>query len=140
MVPSPTPQPTPIQEPTTSLPAQPPDAPAQPAPDKRLALIAIADAVGADGTPVGATTSFSKGAGAVYVFFSYQNVPPSALLRHAWFKDGGSVFFGSKRLPANGRGSDYIAWSPPDGLQPGLYEVRVSLGGVLQFVANFEVR
>ena len=143
-VPSPTPKPTPIPEPTSSLLARPPDAPAptpaQPAPDERLTLIAIASAVSADGAPVGATTSFSKETGAVYIFFSYQNVPPSALLRHAWFKDGGSVFFGSKRLPANGRGSDYISWSPPDGLQPGLYEVRVSLGGVLQFVANFEVR
>jgi len=143
--PSPTPKATPIPEPTSSLLASPsPDVPtptpAQAAPDERLALLAVASGVGADGAPVGATTSFSKETNAIYIFFSYQNVPPSALLRHAWFRDGGSVFFGSKRLPANGRGSDYISWSPPDGFQPGLYEVRVSLGGVLQFVANFEVQ
>ena len=114
--------------------------PAQAAPDERLALLAIASGIGADGAPVGVTTSFSTEAKSIYIFFTYQDVPPSALLRHAWFKNGGSVFFGSKRLPARGRGQDHIFWSPSERLQPGLYEVRVSLGGVLQFVANFEVR
>jgi len=142
--PLPTPKATPIPEPTSSLvpqpPAEPTVTPAQAAPDERLALLAIASAVGDDGAPVGATTSFPKEGKSIYIFFSYQDVPPSALLRHTWFKDGNSVFFGSKRLPPNGRGRDYVSWSPPEGLQPGLYEVRVSLGGVLQFVANFEVR
>ncbi len=141
--PSPTPKATPIPEPTSSLLVSPsPDVPtpAQAAPDERLALLAIASGIGDDGTPIGEATSFSGETKTIYIFFSYQNVPPSALLRHAWFKDGGIVFFGSKRLPAQGRGQDHIFWSPPEGLQPGLYEVRVSLGGVLQFVANFEVK
>jgi hypothetical protein len=141
--PSPTPKATPIPEPTSSLLDSPSPAvptPAQAAPDERLALLAIASGIGADGAPVGVTTSFSTEAKSIYIFFTYQDVPPSALLRHAWFKNGGSVFFGSKRLPARGRGQDHIFWSPSERLQPGLYEVRVSLGGVLQFVANFEVK
>ncbi len=142
MPPTATPSPTPIPEPTSSLlpPAEPTPTPAQAAPDERLALLAIASGIGADGAPVGVTTSFSTEAKSIYIFFTYQDVPPSALLRHAWFRDGGSVFFGSKRLPARVRGQDHIFWSPSERLQPGLYEVRVSLGGVLQFVANFEVR
>jgi hypothetical protein len=142
MPPTATPSPRPIPEPTSSLlpPAEPTPTPAQAAPDERLALLAIASGIGADGAPVGVTTSFSTEAKSIYIFFTYQDVPPSALLRHAWFRDGGSVFFGSKRLPARVRGQDHIVWSPSERLQPGLYEVRLSLGGVLQFVANFEVR
>jgi hypothetical protein len=148
--PAPTLKATPIPEPTsslisplptlepTTLPA--PAGAAQVPPDKRLVLNAIASGVDANGAPMGMSTTFDRGVETIYVFFDFQDVPPSALLRHSWFRDGGSVFFRSKRLAQNGRGTDYVSWSPPGGFQPGLYEVRISLGGVLQFVANFEVR
>ncbi|MCL6512179.1 MAG: hypothetical protein K6U78_16025 [Anaerolineae bacterium] len=148
--PAPTLKATPIPEPTsslisplptlepTTLPA--PAGAAQVPPNKRLVLNAIASGVDANGAPMGMSTTFDRGVETIYVFFDFQDVPPSALLRHSWFRDGGSVFFRSKRLAQNGRGTDYVSWSPPGGFQPGLYEVRISLGGVLQFVANFEVR
>ena len=140
-------QATPIPEPTSSLigslptlePTAPPSA-AQVPPDKRLVLSAVAGGIDANGAPMGVGTTFERGTETIYIFFDFQDVPPSALLRHSWFRDGGSVFFRSKRLTQNGRGTDYVSWSPPGGFQPGLYEVRVALGGVLQFVANFEVR
>ena len=39
-----------------------------------------------------------------------------------------------------GSGVASISWTPDGGFEPGLYEVRVLLGNVPQFVANFEVR
>lgn len=151
-IPSPTlqpsPQATPIPEPTSALtapvamPTQPDAvlAEAQTFPDRRLVLSAIASGIDANGAPIGTGTTFTRGVETIYVFFNFRDVPPSALLRHAWFRDGGSVFFRSKRLTRNGQGTDYVSWSPPGGFQPGLYEVRITLGGVPQFVANFEVR
>ncbi|MCS6846753.1 MAG: hypothetical protein RMN52_03440 [Anaerolineae bacterium] len=139
---------TPIPEPTSAL-VSPVATPAngstaageaQIPPDKRLVLNAIAIGVDANGAPIGAGTTFTRGVETIYIFFDFRDVPPSALLRHSWFRDGGSVFFRSKRLAKNGQGTDYVSWSPPGGFQPGLYEVRIALGGVPQFVANFEVR
>ncbi|GIV84361.1 MAG: hypothetical protein KatS3mg052_1368 [Candidatus Roseilinea sp.] len=146
--PPPTPRATPIAEPTSTLigalatPADMPTRPsaAQVAPDKRLTLNAIASGIDANGAPVGISTTFTPGVETIYIFFDFRDAPPSALLRHSWFRGGGSVFFRSSRLGKNGQGTAYISWSPPGGFQPGLYEVRVALGGVPQFVANFEVR
>ncbi len=103
-------------------------------------LNAIASGIDANGAPTDVGTTFARGVETIYIFFDFHDVPPSALLRHTWFRDGGSVFFRSKRLTKNGRGTDYVSWSPPGGFQPGLYEVRIALGGVPQFVANFEVK
>lgn len=145
---TPTPQATPIPEPTSALSsalATPADAPTLPsaarvASDKRLTLNAIASSIDASGAPIGVGTTFTQGVETIYIFFDFRDVPPSALLRHSWFRNGGSIFFRSSRLGKNGQGTAYVSWSPPGGFQPGLYEVRVALGGVPQFVANFEVR
>ncbi len=147
-MPQPTPQATPIPEPTSALisvlatPANvsTPPVETQISPDKRLTLNAIASSVDANGAPIGVGTTFTRGVETIYIFFDFRDVPPSALLRHSWFRDGGSVFFRSRRLTKNGQGTEYVSWSPPGGFQPGLYEVRIALGGVPQFVANFEVR
>ncbi|MCS7055335.1 MAG: hypothetical protein NZM18_04075 [Thermoflexales bacterium] len=145
--PSPTPQATPIPEPTSALIGSATTSEGTSAagrahvlPGQRLALNAIASGIDANGAPIGAGTTFTRGVETIYIFFDFWDVPPSALLRHSWFRNGGSVFFRSKRLTTNGQGTDYVSWSPPDGFAPGLYEVRITLGGVPQFVANFEVR
>lgn len=109
-------------------------------PNRRLVLRAIAGGVGAGDEPLETGTTFPAGQATIYIFFDFHDVPPSALLRHTWFRDGDSVFFRSQRLIRNGSGTSYISWSPAGGFRPGLYEVRIMLGGVLQFVANFEVR
>ncbi|MFN4292705.1 MAG: hypothetical protein ACK4JD_01075 [Thermoflexales bacterium] len=144
----PTPQATPIPEPTSALSgalATLADTPTLPSAarvvsDKRLTLNAIASSIDASGAPIGVGTTFTQGVETIYIFFDFRDVPPSALLRHSWFRNGGSIFFRSSRLGKNGQGTAYVSWSPPGGFQPGLYEVRVALGGVPQFVANFEVR
>jgi hypothetical protein len=148
--PTPTVKATPIPEPTSSLvsssaaPSQesplPTPTPAIVAPNKRLVLNTIASGVDANGAPVDAGTTFTRGVKSVYVFFDFRDVPPSALLRHTWFRNGGSVYFRSVRFKKNGAGTDYVFWSPPNGFRAGLYEVRLVLGGVPQFVANFEVK
>jgi hypothetical protein len=126
------PLPTPIVEPTL--------APAVADPNKRLVLSAIASGRDENGQPVGSGTSFQAGTPTLYVFFDYRDVPPDALLRHTWFRDGGSVNFSSQRFNENGAGVAAIQWSPRGGFKAGLYEVRVQLGGAPQFVANFEVK
>jgi hypothetical protein len=110
------------------------------APNKRLVLSAIASSLDDNGAPIDAGTTFTRGVESIYIFFEYRDVPPSALLRHTWFRDGGSVYFRSERLGDTSNGAGHVMWSPSGGFRAGLYEVRLQLGGVPQFVANFEVK
>ncbi len=131
---------SPLASPLPSPAVGPAPSPSVLAPDKRLVLNAIASGMDENGQPAGAGTSFQAGTPTIHIFFNYRDVPPDALLRHSWFRDGGSVHFSSQRFNANGEGLAEVQWSPRGGFQPGLYEVRLQLGGVPQFVANFEVR
>jgi len=146
-VPTVPPRATLIPEPTSSLVSPLPSPTIEPSvtpavvdPNKHLVLSAISSGVDENGQPVGAGTSFQAGTPTIYVFFDYRDVPPNALLRHTWFLNGGSAYFSSQRFNQNGAGLAAIQWSPRGGFKPGLYEVRVQLGGVPQFVANFEVK
>lgn len=147
LVPTMPPRATLIPEPTSSLvsplpsPAlAPSDTPAVVEPNKRLVLNAIASGIDEHGQPAGVGTRFQAGTPTIYIFFDYRDVPPNALLRHTWFRDGGSVYYSSQSLNQNGAGLAAIQWSPRGGFTKGLYEVRLQLGGVPQFVANFEVK
>jgi hypothetical protein len=139
---------TPILEPTSALIsplpaptiAEPTPLPGPVAPNRRLVLNAIASGIDDNGLPLGAGTEFTPGVRSIYIFFDFRDVPPSALLRQAWFRDGGSVNFRSERFGLTGDGVTYVVWSPRNGFRAGLYEVRLALGGVQQFVANFEVK
>jgi hypothetical protein len=136
-LPRPTLAPETNDESTSPLPTP---SPAVVAANKRLALNAIASGIDSNGMPAGAGTSFQAGTPTLYVFFDFQDLPPDVLLRHTWFRDGGSVYFSSQQMNENGAGLAAVQWSPRGGFQPGLYEVRLQLGGVPQFVANFEVK
>ena len=147
--PTPTTKATPIPEPTsvlatpvvTAAQQSPLPTPGPAAPNKRLTLLAITPGVDANGQPLAASTTFSAGVASVYVFFDFRDVPPSALLRHSWFRNGGLSYFFSQRFPSqDANGTTFVQWSARGGFRPGLYEVRVQLGGVPQFVANFEVK
>jgi hypothetical protein len=141
---------TPIPEPTSALSVttivttaqqSPLPTPGPAAPNKRLTLVGIGTAVDTANAPIDASTTFSAGIKSIFIAFDYRDVPPSALLRHSWFRDGGTIYYWSQRFPeqeAIGRAS--VSWSPAGGFRPGLYEVRIQLGGVPQFVANFEVK
>lgn len=144
---APSPQPTlapalesPLNSPLPTIEVAASPTPAVVAPERRLVLNAIASGIDENGLPVGAGTNFQAGTPTIYIFFDYRDVPPNALLRHTWFRDGGSVYYNSTRFNQNGEGMAAIEWSPRGGFKTGLYEVRLLLGGVPQFVANFEVR
>ncbi len=107
---------------------------------RRLRLHAIGTGVDANGNPAGRDTRFPARTRAIFVFFEYNNVPPSATVKHTWFYNGVSAYFRQDVLNRNGVGIASVAWSPSGGFEPGLYEVRVLLGNVPQFVANFEIR
>lgn len=108
--------------------------------DQRMQLHALASDISSTGEPVDARTRFESRTRTIYVFFTYHDVPPSASIRHTWFHNGGSAYFGNDMLDRFGSGVASISWTPDGGFEPGLYEVRVLLGNVPQFVANFEVR
>ena len=107
---------------------------------KYLSLRAISSAIDAGGQPLSATVEFSKGVSTIYVFFDYHEAPQGALMRQTWFLNGGSVHFDSSSWTRVGDGMTHISWSPAGGFEMGLYEVRVLLGDMRQFSANFEVR
>jgi hypothetical protein len=107
---------------------------------QRLTLRAIGTGVDANGNPAGGDTRFPARTRAIFIFFEYNNVPPSAPVKHTWFYNGASAYFRQDVLNRNGVGMASVAWTPEGGFEPGLYEVRVLLGNVPQFVANFEIR
>ena len=108
--------------------------------EQRLQLHAVASGITAAGEPRDSNTRFPSRTKTIHVFFAYHDVPPSASIRHTWFHNGGSAYFGNDMLDKIGAGVASISWTPSGGFEPGLYEVRVLLGNVPQFVANFEVR
>jgi hypothetical protein len=67
-------------------------------------------------------------------------VPNNTLLRHTWYRNGNSVHFDSLTWTREGSGNAYVVWLPEGEIEDGLYEVRVMLGTVRQFSANFMVR
>ncbi len=116
---------------------------ATPAPalgDKHFTLRAIASGIDASGLPINPSLQFDTGVPSIYIFFDFQNVPEGRRLRHNWFRDGGSVYFESLPWERTGSGNAAINWSPPNGFDRGIYEVRVFLDDQLQFIANFEVK
>jgi hypothetical protein len=110
------------------------------APFQQLALRAIGTGWGSNGELDGVSTEFAVGTRAIFVFFTFQQVPRGSQLRHIWLKDGKSLSFASTTFNKTGKGTDAVSWSPKGGFQVGLYEVRISLGNTQQFVANFLVR
>ncbi len=107
---------------------------------KYLSLLAISNAMDTSGRPISATAEFTQGVSTIYVFFDYNDAPQGALMRQTWFLNGGSVHFDSTSWSRVGSGTAHISWSPTQGFEVGLYEVRVLLGDSRQFSANFEVR
>lgn len=107
---------------------------------KYLSLLAISNAIDVSGQPISATAEFTRGVPTIYVFFDYNDAPQGALMRQTWFLNGGSVHFDSTSWSRVGSGTAHISWSPTQGFDVGLYEVRVLLGDSRQFSANFEVR
>lgn len=145
--PGPTPTAAPVRATATPTPSstQPPAGansdPALPDANKRLTFHAVANAMAADGGPRDAASRFSARTNTIYVFYNYHDVPPRATVRHTWFHNGGSVYFDSVEFDGKlGEGVGAVAWTPDGGFEPGLYEVRIVLGNVPQFVANFEIR
>jgi hypothetical protein len=130
VTPTPAPSPTPYPTPVVTAPV---------AVDRLLTLRAISNAVGAGGQPISSTAEFTKGVATVYVFFDYREVPHGALLRQTWLHNGNSLHADTATFTLSGSGATSVSWSPVDGFQQGLYEVRIFLGGIKQFSANFMV-
>jgi hypothetical protein len=146
---APTAEPTAIVTMTAELEPAPARATALPAvasstlaaPSQRLTFHAVAAGITAKGEPIDEYSRFPARTQQVFVFFNYRDVPPRATIRHTWFHNGGSVHFDNTEFDGNaGAGVGSIVWKPDGGFEPGLYEVRIVLGNVPQFVANFEVR
>jgi hypothetical protein len=123
--PSPTRRATPLPEPT----ATPSEA--------RLILSAVSAGVDEQGHPLTVTAEFTRGAGAVHLFFDHRGLRPGGLIRHNWFLDGNSVHYDAFAWQGPADGLTHVAWAP---LEPGTYEVRVFLDSRLQFVANLLVK
>jgi hypothetical protein len=137
---APTPRPPDVALPTST---PHPDSTAAPLPNanKRLTFHAVASGMTAAGEPTGVATRFSARTSMIYVFYNYHDVPPRASVRHTWFHNGGSVYFNNDEFDGRvGEGVGAVSWAPSGGFEPGLYEVRIVLGNVPQFVANFEIK
>jgi hypothetical protein len=106
----------------------------------KLVLRAISQAITANGLPISPTTEFTKGVTSIYVIYDYVGIQQSAVIRQVWLRDGNSVYYDSSTWSRTGTGSGYLTWSPMNGFDPGLYEVRITLGDLKQFSANFMVQ
>ena len=139
---SPSPEPSPLPPEATAVSTEPvaTETAVPTLNGKHLVLRAIASGADASGLPVNPALQFDAGVRSIHIFFDFQNVPEGRRLRHNWFRNGGSVYFESLPWERSGSGNAAIDWSPPNGFDAGMYEVRVFLDDQLQFVANFEVK
>ncbi len=84
-----------------------------------MTLRAIGAEVGASGLPVSPTAEFTPGVRSVYVVYDYQNIPAGALIRHNWFRNGGSVHFASFPWDRPVDGTTHLVWVQRKPFQPG---------------------
>ena len=109
------------------------------APMHKLVLRAISAVITSSGQPISPTTEFTQGVKSIYVSYDYADIQQSAVIHQVWLRDGNSVYYDSSTWSRTGTGSGYLTWSPKNGFEPGLYEVRITVGDVKQFSANFMV-
>ena len=106
----------------------------------QLTLRSISSAITPAGQPISPTTEYSRGVASIYIVYDYVGIQQNTVIHQAWLRNGEGVYYDSSTWSRTGTGIGYFVWSPKKGFVPGLYEVRISLGDIKQFSANFIVK
>jgi hypothetical protein len=149
-----TPTVTPTRRPTATPPFIPTSTPAVPLPepalsplpsavpageDARIAVITLAADQDANGEPVDPGTEFPPGDHRVYLFISYEGMTNGVAWTLGIFREG-ELLDGTTQLWEWGeQGRTYLYYKPPQGYEPGTYEMAVFIETRLQGVAQFVI-
>ena len=149
-----TPTVTPTRRPTATPPVIPTPTPAIPLPEPALSPLPSAVPAGEDalitfitlaadlddnGEPVEPGAEFPPGDHRVYLFVSYEGLADGVAWTLALYREG-EFLDGSTQLWEWGKeGQTYFYYKPPEGYEPGNYEMRVFIEERLQGVAQFVI-
>ncbi|MDY6877314.1 MAG: hypothetical protein SWK90_14070 [Chloroflexota bacterium] len=137
---------TPPLIPTPTLAVPPPDVALTPLPsavpareDALITFITLAADRDDNGQPVGMGTEFPPGDHRVYLFVSYEGMANGVAWTLALYREG-EFMDGTTQLWEWGeRGQTYLYYKPPEGYEPGTYEMHVFIETRLQGVAQFVI-
>ncbi len=149
-----TPTVTPTRRPTATPPLIPTPTPAVPPPDvaltplpsavparedARITFITLAADRDASGQPVDMGTEFPPGDHRVYLFVSYEGMANGVAWTLAIYREG-EFLDGTTQLWEWGeQGQTYLYYKPPEGYEPGAYEMHIFIETRLQGVAQFVI-
>ncbi|MBE9472778.1 MAG: hypothetical protein IMY75_11805 [Chloroflexi bacterium] len=153
-----TPTVTPTRRPTATPPLIPTHTPAVPPPDVALTplpsavparedalitFITLAADLDASDQPVDMGTEFPPGDHRVYLFVSYESMANGVAWTLAIYREGEFLDETTQLWEWGEQGQTYFYYKPPEGYEPGAYEMHVfietRLQGVAQFVITEEV-
>jgi len=116
--------------------------------DAHIAVITLAADEDAEGQPVGPGTEFPSGDHKVCLFFTYEEMKKGVATTFAWYKGEEFIDFCSdtwlwgvaeeRNWGKDGRAA--YCCKPPEGWEPGTYEIRVFIETRLQGIAQFVIK
>lgn len=145
---------TPTRRPTTTPPFIPTSTSAIPLPepaqsplpsavpageDARIAIITLAAGRDDSDQPVGPGTEFPPGDHSVYLFVSYEGMVNGVAWTFAIYHEGEFLDATTQLWEWGEQGTTYFYYKPPEGYEPGVYEMRVFIETRLQGVAQFVI-
>ena len=149
-----TPTATPTRRPTATAPFIPTSTPAITVPDSalsplpsavparedaRIAIITLAADLDDSDQPVDPGTEFPPGDHRVYLFISYEDMTNGVPWTLALYREGEFLDAATQLWEWGEQGSTYLFYKPPEGYEPGLYEMQVFIEARLQGVAQFVI-
>ncbi len=109
-------------------------------PEARITIITLAAGRDEEGQPVDPGTRFPPGRHRVYLFVTYSGMRDGLAWTFAVYHDGELVASDTRLWEWGPEGNASLYYTPPDGYQTGIYEMRVFIEERLQGVAQFEVQ
>jgi len=149
-----TPTVTPTRRPTATPPLIPTSTPAVPPPDVALTplpsavsaredalitFITLAADLDANGQPIDMGTEFPPGDHRVYLFVSYEDMADGVAWTLAIYREGEFLDETTQLWEWGEQGQTYFYYKPPEGYEPGAYEMHVFIEARLQGIAQFVI-
>jgi len=107
--------------------------------DARIAIITLAAGLDDGGQPVDPGAEFPPGDHRVYLFVSYEGLADGVAWTFAVYHEG-EFLDGTTQLWEWGeQGTTYFDYKPPQGYEPGVYEMRLFIEDRAQAVAQFVI-
>ena len=107
--------------------------------DAHIAVITLAAGHDDSGAPVDPGTEFPPGDHRVYLFISYEGMANGVAWTFAIYRQGKLLDETTQLWEWGEQGITYLYYQPPQGYEPGVYEMAVFVESRLQGIAQFVI-